>query len=67
MLLKGFGQLGVLPESAISFGIDLMPVDIAAKEVVLLTKGMENTYHIMILMQNKKTKGNITCEYRINQ
>lgn len=47
MLLKGFGQLGVLPESAISFGIDLMPVDIAAKEVVLLTKGMENTYHIM--------------------
>lgn len=33
----------------------------------LNTLKAKNTYHIMILMQNKKTKGNITCEYRINQ
>ena len=47
MLLNGFDQLGALPESAADSDIDLMPVDMAAKEVVLLTKGRENTYHIM--------------------
>ena len=47
MLLNGFDQLGALPESAADSGIDLMPVDMAAKEVLLLTKGDRNTYHIM--------------------
>ena len=47
MLLNGFDQLGALPESAADSEIDLMPVDVAAKEVVLLTKGQEKTYHIM--------------------
>ena len=47
MLLNGFDQLGSLPESAADSEIDLMPVDMAAKEVLLLTKGDRNTYHIM--------------------
>lgn len=47
LLVRGFGQIGALPETAVDTATDLMPVDIAAKEVMALREGNGRIYHIM--------------------
>ena len=47
LTMKGFCQVGAIPEEAARGPIDLMPIDLAAKEVLKLTRGDQRAYHIM--------------------
>lgn len=47
LLMKGFCQIEAIPEGMEDSLIDLMPVDVAAQEVLLLTKAEGKVYHIM--------------------
>ena len=45
--VQGLCRLGVIPDHMKQVPVDLMPVDLAAKEVAALTKGSHPVYHIM--------------------
>lgn len=47
LLMKGFCQIGAVPKMAAGVKIDLMPVDVCAKEVLTLTESDGRIYHIM--------------------
>lgn len=47
LTMKGFCQIGALPTDAAGQPIDLMPIDLAAKEVLRLVNGEHTVYHIM--------------------
>jgi len=47
LLMKGFCQIGAIPVSASQMSIDLMPIDVCAKEVLVLKDSAETVYHIM--------------------
>ncbi len=45
--LNGLRQLGAVPEEMAELPVDLMPVDMAAREILALTEGEDMVYHIM--------------------
>ena len=47
LFLKGIEQLGIISEKAAEITLDVMPVDLAAKQVWALRNGSESVYHIM--------------------
>lgn len=47
LFMKGFSQIGALPEDASDVKLDLMPIDLCAREVVALKEGDDTVYHIM--------------------
>ena len=47
LLLKGIGQIGMIPGTFASLETDIMPVDLAAKEVLVLRNSENMVYHIM--------------------
>ena len=47
LLMHGFSEIGVLPESVADVPVDLMPIDLCAREVLALTKGPDPVYHIL--------------------
>ena len=47
LLLQSFLQIGALPQSAADIRVDLMPIDLCAREVVALTAGTDPVYHIL--------------------
>ena len=47
LLMKAFAGIGAAPESAVKEAIDLMPIDVAAEEVLALKDSKDAVYHIM--------------------
>ena len=47
LLLKGIGQIGMIPQTVAGIETDIMPVDLAAKEVLALRSSEHAVYHIM--------------------
>ena len=47
LLMKGFCQIGALPQMASQAPIDLMPIDICVDEVLALKDSEDTIYHIM--------------------
>lgn len=47
LLMRSFCEIGVLPESVADIPVDLMPIDLCAREVLALTKGPDPVYHIL--------------------
>ena len=47
LTMKGFSQIGAIPADAARQPIDLMPIDLAAREVLLLTGSEGTVFHIM--------------------
>ena len=47
LTMKGFAQIGAIPVEAARQPIDLMPIDLAAQEILRLIDGKETVYHIM--------------------
>ena len=47
LLMQSFLQVGVLPQSAADIRVDLMPIDLCAREVVALTASQDQVYHIL--------------------
>jgi thioester reductase-like protein len=47
LFMKGFSQIGALPEDAADVKLDIMPIDVCAKEVLALKDGEDTVYHIM--------------------
>ena len=47
LLMKSFLQIGAVPQSAADIRVDLMPIDLCAREVVALTEGPDPVYHIL--------------------
>ena len=45
--MNGLLQLGEIPESAASFSLDLMPIDICAEEILHLKSSTETVFHII--------------------
>ncbi len=51
--VQGFSRFGVIAEEMKDAPIDLMPIDMAAKEVLALREGQLSVYHIMSHVQPK--------------
>ena len=47
MFVKGFLQIGAAPMEASQIKLDIMPIDLSAKQVLALGDGEERVYHIM--------------------
>ena len=47
LILNAFKQLGVIPTKSAEEKIDLMPIDISARQVLALKDGARQIYHIM--------------------
>ena len=47
LLMKGFCQIGAIPKEAADMPMDLMPIDVCAKEVLALKGSAERVFHIM--------------------
>lgn len=47
LLMKGFCEIGAIPETVTNVNVDLMPIDISAEEVLALKDGEDMIYHIM--------------------
>ena len=47
LLLQSFLQIGAVPQSAADIRVDLMPIDLSAREVLALTQGPDPVYHIL--------------------
>ena len=47
LILNAFRQLGVIPTKSATEAIDLMPIDICARQVLALKDGDNRIYHIM--------------------
>ena len=47
LILNAFKQLGVIPEKSATEPVDLMPIDISARQVLTLKDGSNRFYHIM--------------------
>jgi hypothetical protein len=45
--MKGFSQIGALPEDASDVKLDVMPIDLCAKEVLALSETDGSVFHIM--------------------
>ena len=45
--MKGFSQIGALPEDAADVKLDVMPIDVCAKEVLALAGTEGSVFHIM--------------------
>jgi thioester reductase-like protein len=47
MFVNGFLQIGAAPMDAAQIKLDIMPIDLSAKQVLALRDGEERVYHIM--------------------
>jgi thioester reductase-like protein len=47
LLMKGFCEIGAIPETVTKMNVDLMPIDVSAEEVLVLIEGEDMIYHIM--------------------
>ncbi len=47
LFMKGFSQIGALPEDAADVKLDVMPIDLCAKEVLALSETDGGVFHIM--------------------
>ncbi len=47
LLIKGFCRIGAIPADAAAVRVDVMPIDVAAREVVALSETEGKIYHIM--------------------
>lgn len=47
LLMKGFHQIGAIPEIVAQVNVDLMPIDVCAEEVLALRDSEGMIYHIM--------------------
>ena len=47
LFVKGFLKIGAAPIDASQIKLDLMPIDICARQVLMLRDGKERVYHIM--------------------
>jgi len=47
LLMKGFCELGAMPQSAANMKVDLMPIDISIEEILVLRSSNERSFHIM--------------------
>ena len=47
LLMKGFCQIGAIPKEVADMPMDLMPIDVCAKEVLALKGRAERVFHIM--------------------
>lgn len=47
LFMKGFAQIGALPEDAADVKLDVMPIDVCAGEVLALSEAPGSVFHIM--------------------
>jgi len=47
LFMKGFAQIGALPEDAADVKLDVMPIDLCAREALVLSSSEGDVFHIM--------------------
>jgi thioester reductase-like protein len=47
LFMKGFSQIGALPEDAADVKLDVMPIDVCAREAFALSESEDSVFHIM--------------------